>query len=75
MEFEEQLGKCFLISRSFRVNLCLFCALQKACGSLTNLLKIRGPDADGAQSEDAPGGASEGSGSDIDAGLVEEKLG
>lgn len=72
MEFEEQLGKCFLIYTFFS---CLFCALQKACGSLTNLLKIRGPDADGAQPEDAPGGASEGSGSDIDAGLVEEKLG
>lgn len=50
-----------------------FCASQKACGSLTNLLKIRGPE--GAQPEDVPAGGSEGNGSDVDAGLVEEKLG
>lgn len=46
---------------------------KKACGSLTNLLKIRGPD--GGQPEDPSAGTSGGNEPDVDASLVEEKLG
>lgn len=46
---------------------------QKACGSLTNLLKIRGPD--GGPQDDPSAGASGGNEPDVDANLVEEKLG